>query len=394
MSTSKSFKQKRFIHPNLILRTFLENLTYYAWKFFSPYKKRIDEKEIKKVLILSNGGVGDNIVMTPMVYALAEKYGKVDIIIRPGMEKVFFLNPNIRNIFVHTNVGKTLNKIKGKYQLAIVNWQGFEMRKMCINAGIKYLIGTSSSCSPSDILLSQRPKQHFKKNIIEKNLDEARLAGADNKKPKIKFYLSKGEVENVKKILLKKGIKEYAIVHPCGAFSKFYNSSSAKYREFPSRLWPIERYAKIIDYLIRGYKLKVLITGNKDELIFSQNIRNLVKNKKDVIIANKLFELRGLAALISKTKLFICAPSGIVHVGAALNAPTIHLFGMANAYEWRPASSNCKMLFHPEVCNGCHREYCKKKTQECMLAITSEEVMGAIDEFLNDKNSKHLLANH
>lgn len=113
------------------------------------------------------------------------------------------------------------------------------------------------------------------------------------------------------------------------------------------------------------------------------------KNQKNVIIANNLLEIRGLTSLISSSKLLISCGTGVVHIAASFNIPTVVFEGKGDHIEWIPwnPNKNFKMLFHPEVCTGCDREFCRKKTVECMDAITVPEVKEAIDELM-ERNYK------
>ncbi|GAG37127.1 unnamed protein product, partial [marine sediment metagenome] len=157
-----------------------------------------------------------------------------------------------------------------------------------------------------------------------------------------------------------------------------------KYK-YPSRLWPLERYAQIIDYVIEKYNLQVLLTGNHDEKVLSNKIKDLTKNKDKIIVCCGEFSLREFMALIDSAELVIEPSTGAGHVASALKTPVIDLIGRGDPSEWRPWGKKDKTLyfFHSEVCTSCSRGECRKKNIECLKAITAEEVKSAIDKLIS-----------
>ena len=77
--------------------------------------------------------------------------------------------------------------------------------------------------------------------------------------------------------------------------------------------------------------------------------------------------------------------TGLVHIAAAFNLPSVVFEGRGDPTIWHPWNINCKQLFHPEVCTGCSRDTCRKGTRECILSITIQEVIQASDELLKKK---------
>ena len=174
------------------VKNILRNIVYYSWKFLSPYRTEINSKEIKRVLVINLGVIGDLIVTTPMIKALAEKYQKVDILMRKDMAEILSGNPSISKLIFYTNFDDVLGQIKGKYQLAVIfNPPTCEMKKLCRQAGVKYMIGNSFSYSLSDFLLAARTRENSNEHFVQKALDQSRLAFADIKNPKTEFYFSK-----------------------------------------------------------------------------------------------------------------------------------------------------------------------------------------------------------
>jgi heptosyltransferase-2 len=78
-------------------------------------------------------------------------------------------------------------------------------------------------------------------------------------------------------------------------------------------------------------------------------------------------------ALISIADLLITNDTGPAHVGAALNTPTIVIFGPTNPLTTYPFSENAEMIRQPPDCAPCMLRDCPID-HRCMTAISPELV--------------------
>jgi ADP-heptose:LPS heptosyltransferase len=91
--------------------------------------------------------------------------------------------------------------------------------------------------------------------------------------------------------------------------------------------------------------------------------------------------LTRLAALLSFASLFIGNDSGISHLAAALNIPTIALFGPTDPYVWAPRGNRAFWLQGQAACAPCTREDQQRcKRQHCLDGIEVDQVMALIAE--------------
>jgi ADP-heptose:LPS heptosyltransferase len=173
-------------------------------------------------------------------------------------------------------------------------------------------------------------------------------------------------------------LKDYVFVHP--GFGQSTN------HPYPTRLWPVERYAEVIDHLINKYGLKVILSGSKEEKSINDSIFSQVseKNRKKVIQLDGMLEMNSLAYVLSKSKLLIGPSTCVTHIATAYDIPIVEMAGKGYLYEWHPWTSKdrYRIFYHNEVCTACNKMNCRKKTIECMKAITSEEVINAVDSLL------------
>ena len=367
------------------MRKFLLMGNYLLWLILSPSKFiKINKKEIKNVLIISLGTIGELLVLTTILSSLKKELNcKISFMISNESKNIFKNNPNISEVIINqNNFWKNVENLKKKkFDLVIITKPvSTKYSLMCLLAKIKYQIGIGDL----GMNVGKGPPLFFNKNflslkrqhVIEGCLDIIRQIGINNKNPKMEFYFSKKDEKKAKEKLKKLKIKDYVVIHP-----GFGGAGKIKY---PAKLWPLERYAKIVDFIIKNYKINVLITGSKKEKKFADKIIEKIENKGGVINVGGLFNLEELAYIISKTKLIIAPNTSVVHFASVFNSPLIELDGVGRPYQWKPwrKDKNYKILFHDEVCTGCNGTECRKKTTECMKAINVEEVEKAIRQFL------------
>lgn len=369
------------------IKNFLLLFDYIIWGLFDPCKfKKIKKEKIKKILIISLGAIGELLMLTPLLFALKKQLNcEISLMLKKGREEVLKNNPHVSEILIYDNsFKKNVEKLKKRhFDLAIIHYPvSMKIAFMCLFSKIKYRIGGISSLkSCPAFFITKKIFPIIKEHVVEEVLNLSRQIGIGNKNPRIETYVTKKEKQSVKNKLKKFKVEDYVIVHP--GFG-----SSTKYK-YPSRLWPLERYAKVADYLIEKYNFKILLTGGEDERKFSEEILKNAKNKNKVFITNGLFNFNELAFTVSKAKLVIAPGTSVIHIATAFNTPTIELIGKEDLSVWHPWMDKKRYitLSHQEVCTGCNLLECKKKTIECMKAISAEEVINASEELLNKKHS-------
>jgi heptosyltransferase-2 len=327
------------------------------------------------------GAMGELLIMTPLLPALKKELNcEIYFMVKRGREDVFKNNPHVSQVLIYEDsFGENVKKLKKlKFDLAIDLFPASTKNAIiCLFSKIKYRLGGANGMSggPS-FFFTKRIFPIVKKHVVEENLDIIRQIGINNKSPRIETYVTEKEKEQVQDKLNKLKIKDYVIIHPGFRFSPK--------EKYLSRLWPLERYSKVIDYISKKYKLKVLLTGLESEKEISKKILEKVKKKKGVIIMNGAFNYNELVALVSNAKLIICPDTLLVHIASSFNIKIIELMGRGGPKRWHPWNSkkNYKVLFHPEVCTECYRGICKKKMVECMNSITTKEVTNAINELI------------
>lgn len=181
------------------------------------------------------------------------------------------------------------------------------------------------------------------------------------------LYTSNTSEAEVDAFLHRNNIEKYACLH-LGGNSKL-------------RHWDIKKYAEIATHLRSQYALDIVVVGGKDEEHLSHGLqRHLAFDIQNVC---GLFTLNELMALMQRAKIFIGNESGPLHIAAAMDIPTIGLYGPGLPEVFYPLSDRSVVIHKILKCNPCDQIHCVQPTGEsCMDQIDVMEVKIKIDEVL------------
>jgi heptosyltransferase-3 len=92
-----------------------------------------------------------------------------------------------------------------------------------------------------------------------------------------------------------------------------------------------------------------------------------------------------LAALAARAKLFIGVDSAPMHIAAAVQTPTVALFGPSGELEWAPWGVRHRIVASTEhACRPCGNDGCGGgKVSECLTRLPVEAALSAIDSLLS-----------
>lgn len=119
----------------------------------------------------------------------------------------------------------------------------------------------------------------------------------------------------------------------------------------PRRVWPIEFWAEIVDYLYAKGMQVVLLTGAQDAEIANQ--LHALTGDRTTVVAGKT-SLAESVTLISNAKLFLGNDSGPGHLAGALGIPSVIMFIAASGAD--PNGPSAPERIHPI---GPYVEFCR-----------------------------------
>ncbi len=145
-----------------------------------------------------------------------------------------------------------------------------------------------------------------------------------------------------------------------------------------TKLWPLGHYAGLARMIEAELGLAVLVTW------FGEREREMAGRiaAESGALPAAATGLGELAGLLRRAALYVGADTGPTHVAAAAGAPTIGLFGPADAVRNRPLGPRVEVLTAGLECAPCWRRKGCRRGVECMTAILPEQVLAAARRLL------------
>ncbi|CAN5343714.1 putative lipopolysaccharide heptosyltransferase III [soil metagenome] len=162
----------------------------------------------------------------------------------------------------------------------------------------------------------------------------------------------------------------FALLHPSSLFT--------------TKQWPTENFARTVEFLAEK-GLKAIAVTSKNE---NNALDDLKRESKVPITTFDDLSLPEITALASKASLFVGNDSGIAHIAAAVQTPSVVIFGSSNRNHWRPwTDAPNEIVFEEFACQPCPGYVCAEYGEpRCILSVRVESVVAAIERVLGEKS--------
>jgi heptosyltransferase II len=138
-----------------------------------------------------------------------------------------------------------------------------------------------------------------------------------------------------------------------------------------AKRWPAERYSALADRFIEETGSSVALIGSGDELDVVREVSNGMRHQPVVLAGHT--DLAQAVAVLSVADLLVTNDTGPAHIAAALDCPTLVIFGPTDPTTTRPFSSAAEIIRRPPDCAPCMLRDCPID-HRCMTAISADEV--------------------
>ena len=148
-----------------------------------------------------------------------------------------------------------------------------------------------------------------------------------------------------------------------------------------TKLWPAERYARVIDRVRAETGGRAVLVGGPDGRAVAGRIGEAAAEAPlDLVGRTTLKELVGL---IAEARAMVTNDSGPMHVAAAVGTPTVAIFGPTNPDRTGPYGPGHRVMTADVPCRPCYKRQCVLGGTEalaCMTGVTADEVAEAVVE--------------
>ena len=153
------------------------------------------------------------------------------------------------------------------------------------------------------------------------------------------------------------------------------------FSRWPYKEWDIKKWAQIIDWLWKEYKIATVVVGAATEHERAGKIVQACSGKS-YNLAGKT-SLAELAGILSLSRLHIGVDSAAPHIAAAVGTPTITLYGPSDWRDWAPVGDRHRVVVPDMDCVPCHKKGCNGNGRsECLETLGIEPMQTVIREVL------------
>jgi lipopolysaccharide heptosyltransferase II len=353
-------------------------------------KSEIDWSKVHRVLVVRLRSIGDTVLATPTLIALKRLLpeAQIDILLEEWVAPLLDGFDAVDNVIsVPTGPAsraRTAWRLRqNKYDVAINLHGGTTATFFTFASWARHRVGYSHyqySFLYTHLLSSstdfwQRESTHS----AEQQLALAGFVGVPvGDRPKSRLAVSNAAIGSLATKFhakTQRPLSEFgdiALFHPAAAFA--------------TKTWAVENFARTAEFLSeKGIQTIALAARNETAILES-----LVAESSVPVTTFDDLTLPEITALASKARLFVGNDSGIAHIAAAVNTPSVVIFGSSNRDHWRPWTDAPNEVVYEEFpCQPCPGYECKEFGEpKCILSVRPEGVFTAIDTVLaRDLNS-------
>ncbi|MGB5080213.1 MAG: putative lipopolysaccharide heptosyltransferase III [Burkholderiales bacterium] len=353
----------------------------------------VDVSALKRVLVIQLRHHGDVLLTSPLFTVLGNRApsAELDALVYSDTRDMLDLHPAIAQVHVVNRGWKDLGSLARLAQ----EWRLFaalrERRYELVvhlsehprGAWLARLLGARHAVAPD---FARKPRlwrrsfshlaplpPHARRHRVEVNLDVLRRIGVQPAEDERRLVLVPGEEaeRSVERLLSGNGLAARGFIH-------FHPGSRWQFK-----CWPPERAAALIDALAqRGERVALTAAPDERELALIAEVRR--RASAQIADFSGQLTLKQLAALSARAKLFIGVDSAPMHIAAAMQTPTVALFGPSGELEWAPWRVPHRIVASAEhSCRPCGNDGCGGgKVSECLTQLPLRSALTAVDSLL------------
>jgi predicted lipopolysaccharide heptosyltransferase III len=342
-------------------------------------------KDVKKILLIQLGDIGDVVLTLPCLRALRESFPDASLIVAvrdkaselmidcPWADEVISVSETKRPLLeeMHHQARFIKRLRQHRFDLSINLRTGDRSAILSFLAGARQRI---SFYAHDGQLWQNRVSTHL--NLLDYEVGQyvadyySSLLAAYDIRTQQSVPQTSVPVEKLKMVQDLFSQEQIPISRPIIALQPF---SIWQYKE-----WGTDKYIELLRHITSQYGLPVVITGSPEE-----------RARASVLAAasgSQVFNLAGktsiglFAAVLKSCGLFIGVDSAGMHISAAVGTPTVSIFGPSSAASWAPRGHLHKVVRGNLPCVPCRQKGCMGTEQSrCLDMLSIGDVMYAVE---------------
>ena len=332
----------------------------------------------RNILIIDFGQLGDVVMSLPALRAIRARFPEALITVavgKPGGELVSlsgYANEVLEVDRVSLRDGPTLISIgriarlvsqvrKAKFDFVIDLHSYYETNILGFLSGAAHRLYSRRSNRSLDFLANFKPqpaREVQSNHLVDRYLDVLKPLGIQNP-PRTPTLKTNAAADFAVEGLLKKEKAQSGEL----LVGLFPGAGHA------GRIWPIERFAQLADYLVRNDRVRVIVFAGPEERAKVPEMRSVFPP------ATIFFDRLTVSQLVSaqaRLTLFVSNDTGPAHIAAAAGTPVIVIFDRPDPHSYTPIGDHHRLIFGrsikdihvPEVYRAAHELLATSRTDK------------------------------
>ena len=324
------------------------------------FREQFDLDQIRRILILRMGPLGETLLTTPVIRALRRRFPEAYIayMVAPGREDLVSENPNLDEVITYSvSIPKLIyNMAKRSFQMVVILQPTFRLVLHTFLARIPFRIGFETNSGKGRLLHVAVPN-NIDQHEAARYLDVVRGIGIEPDSEEPEMFVSPTAQGWADDFLASVGVSSD---RPLIGLNPGSGSES--------RRWSKAGFAQVGDRLHQKYDAQIFITAGDAEGSLPHDVAGLMSCSPVIVTGITPMQL---GAILQKCRLYISNDTGPMHMSTAVKSPTIALFGASNPQQWGPHWQPHTII-----------------ARNSMEEITVEDVLAAADLPLSRPNPK------
>jgi heptosyltransferase-2 len=326
------------------------------------------------ILVKGNNWLGDTVMSLPAIQGLKIYFPRapISVLTKENLAQLYESVDAVSEVLTYKSwIGAIRQIKKRKFQACLIFPRSFSSALLTALAGIPRRVGYEAD--HRSMLLNvpvPRGEEFLKTHRVYYFFNLLRAFGPTPPVPP-------------PKLTVKPHMKEWAAKTLNGMDGRLLVGLNPGAAYGSAKQWSRDRFVELGRKLVKGMNATVAVFGGASERELGASIaREIGANARSFSGKTNLLEL---SALIDRCGLFVTNDTGPMHVAAALDRPTVAVFGSTDPITTRPFGSNHIVVKHDIECAPCLKRVCPLKHHKCMEMISVNEVYDACQRMLKRK---------
>jgi heptosyltransferase I len=335
---------------------------------------------MKSILIIRPSAIGDVVMASPIIRVLRESYPETHIawLAEPSVQDLLRYNKEVNEVIIWPK-GRWQELLAGRHFLQLKREisrfaEELRSRNFSMALDVQGLLRSRwfawlSRAEQRIGFESKEPGEFLMTKILSRGVHSG-MMGSEYRHMMEELGLAPGEFHPDISISPEdegSGIEMVKRSDISGRYAVF-----APFTTRPQKHWIEDRWADLAALINRNPGMPVVMLGGKGDAERAKEIRS--KAPADLFDFTGKTTLTQGAAIIKNSSLLIGVDTGLTHMGAAFDCPTVALFGATCPYRYT-AGKKTRVIYNPVDCSPCRRSPVCRGDFTCMKSITVTRVL-------------------